>query len=105
MTKQEIEKLMKGCGKEFETDTQEGFNDDWVCGDIFKKEDWRIGILNLCPTCQAKLQTWKQALTSEIKFLEDYLIKIRSLRRDYAGLQMWQYPIQERIAELNGALE
>ena len=53
--KQEIEKLKQGCGKE-------------------RKEDLIFIVTcdseDLCQTCQAKLQIWKQALTSEIEFLE-----------------------------------
>jgi len=44
--------------------------------------------------------SFKQIITDEIKFLEEHLINIRKLRKDRAGLQILQYPIQERLNKL-----
>jgi len=44
--------------------------------------------------------TFKQIINDEIKFLEKHLINIRKLRKDRAGLQILQYPIQERLNKL-----
>jgi hypothetical protein len=60
---------------------------------------------------KAKLQTWKQALTSEIEFLEENVLLPLQIRNkneystfedDYEG---WLKEIKQRIAELKGALE
>ena len=86
--KQGIEKLKQGCGKE-------------------RKEDLIFIVTcdseDLCQTCQAKLQIWKQALTSEIEFLEKLggLLIIENNPERYKGLEI----VSQRIAELKGALE
>lgn len=44
----------------------------------------------------------KEILDDEIKFLEEYLKVVRLFRKNIAGLQRLQYPIQERLQKLKG---
>lgn len=42
----------------------------------------------------------KEMLDDEINFIEEYLKRIRYARKNTAGLQIFQYPIQNRLDEL-----
>lgn len=61
--KEEINKLKEGCGKYTIIKGVGATN----CGMKFSVS----GILCLCLPCQAKLQTWKQALTNQLKELDE----------------------------------
>ena len=47
----------------------------------------------------------KEFIDEEIRFLKRHLIKIREKRRLYAGLQILQMPVMERIHQLGKAKE
>jgi len=83
----EMEELINTAPKEIDT-----------CNEVIL-EEYNIRLI----LAQAKLQIWKQALTSEIEFLEKLggLLIIENNPERYKGLEI----VSQRIAELKGALE
>jgi methylphosphotriester-DNA--protein-cysteine methyltransferase len=66
-----------------------------------------------CDTCENIVKsnnnhlikkTTKKMLDNEIKFLEKHLKYIRNARKEIAGLQPYQYPIEQRLRILKEKL-